>query len=238
MIYITDLGDPVFFPEKVAQAVHSGNPTILITKDPEKLYLILMGLHPNKEKLLIQVTITGLGSTIWEPNVPSITSALEYVKELLDAGFKVALRFDPIIPGINSSDEYMRDYLEQVKDLPILGITTSVVDLYPHAKKRITEAGLELPFAGFESIGATALLQRFITLANRVGVLVRVCCEAGFEAARGGCDWPDTIADIKGLPPGCQRKNCGCPHYTQLITYADVHAHPCPHKCLYCYIKW
>ena len=60
--------------------VENGQPAILITKNVKKL------IEENKQLLLngnviIHATITGLGGTQWEPNVPYYKNILEFLEK-------------------------------------------------------------------------------------------------------------------------------------------------------------
>lgn len=232
-VFITDLSDPVFHLNKVMNIIDSKQKVILITKNPKKLHKFLKQLS-DVSNVVVQVSITGLGGTDWEPNViaPDVAfKAARKLSELLDG--RVVLRYDPIIPGVNDSDEWMRAFLVAASNMNILGVTTSVVDMYNHAKRRIKDAGYDVPFETLHYKDRGKILIRFKKIADELGVTTRFCCEAGFDSGTGGCDYPDALVDPDLMPSGNQRKNCGCPEYSQILYYSDE----CEHGCLYCYRK-
>lgn len=238
MPFITDLSDPVFYPDKVKQVVASGEKGIFITKDPKKLFEIMSGVESDlwKKNILIEATVTGLGGTAWEPNVPDYKTSISGMEDFVRIGAKVVLRYDPIIPNINSSLAEISKILEAASEIGVRHVTTSVVDLYPHSAERIKNAGLEPPFLGFKYHPANTLIYAFSQVAQTLGIAMRVCCEQGWSCGDYGCDWPDLIFTENELAmfiPSNARPGCHCPKFRQLLTYADK----CYHGCLYCYRK-
>lgn len=171
-IFITDRSDAAPHIDKLIPRIAGGDYGILITKDPQGLYDGLMRIIDEKKityndlrRVLVQVSITGLGGTMWEPNVPAPTDAFAGVQALLGLlQGRVALRYDPIIPGVNS-EPYPKAEARQGRDAwfegfcrvaaslrgesmgkayGVLGVTASVMDLYNHSKQRIIERGLEV----------------------------------------------------------------------------------------------
>jgi DNA repair photolyase len=230
-MYITDCGDPVFCPERVIQALNSDEPGILITKNPGKLFDIIKSANKHNN-VIVQVTYTGLGGTVYEPLVPNPSEFLPGIQRLVNmlGQDKVFARYDPIIPGVNDSEENITTALVILEKCSIKGVTASVVDMYPKAVKRFKERNLPLPFEGFHCPDRKIILQRFIDIAKRFEMEVRICCEEGFSCGNCGCDWPDKLVDVSSLPKGNQREHCSCPKYRQLIQYGT-----CKHGCVYCY---
>jgi hypothetical protein len=248
MVYITDLSDPAFHTNKVIDAINAGHKVILITKNPGMIHEDIHRYNMSaciKEKalaelsknVLFQVTVTGLGGTVWEPDVPTVKQVMNDIARLKAAlNLEVALRYDPIIPGVNDSVGHMKYVLEMAKLIGIDKVTASVMDMYPHVQERIMKAKLPMPFQTFHYQDNGVLIERFVNVAIELGFQYRICCELGFPSGQGGCDWPDMILskeELAAMPAGCQRANCGCPKYTQLLSYANK----CFHDCLYCYRK-
>jgi DNA repair photolyase len=241
MVFITDLSDPAFHVDKVAKALNAGHKVIAITKNPELLITSLIGkvkVTIMLDNLLLQVTVTGLGGSIWEPNVPRYNKVFEFLQNIAPAPVRdVTLRFDPIIPNVNSNPEGIELILDRAKQVGINKVTASVLDLYPHSADRIKAAGCELPFTGFQYGRKHEHLNTIWEIARKLKLDIRFCCEQGFPHGEGGCDWPDSLLskeELNSMEKGCQRTHCGCPKYRQLLTYKDE----CSNGCLYCYIKW
>ncbi len=76
----------------------NGFPIIVVTKNPSKLleskYLEAM----DSKRTLIETTIISLDLKSFEPNAPSPMERMEAAKRLVEVGFNVAIRVDPIIP--------------------------------------------------------------------------------------------------------------------------------------------
>jgi hypothetical protein len=251
-VWITDLSDSVFHMGRVIQLMcDPSDYFILITKNPKLLAERLKEVANDDvfgiirdsicNRTLIEATITGLGGSKWEPNVISPKEAFDAIPALLElVKGKVALRYDPIIslPYVpcNSYPTWIRAYLKKAKELGVLGVTTSVMDLYPHAKERIINcfgSKIQDHLYEFHHPARTTILNSFLNEAQQLGVEVRICCEQGMDSGKGGCDWPDKLVDISEFPKGCQRGCCGCIKYKQMLTYYDK----CEHGCLYCYRK-
>ena len=171
-IFITDRSDAALHTNKLVPRIAAGDYGILITKNPQALHHRLMRAVEEKKltyndlrRALVQVSITGLGGTAWEPNVPKPADAFAGVQSLLGLlQGRVALRYDPIIPGVNSEpypkaegqrgkDAWFEGFCSTASKLRgesmgkaygILGVTASVMDLYSHSKERIIERELEV----------------------------------------------------------------------------------------------
>ena len=208
--------------------VKKGNPAILITKDPEKLYDILASTPEHKDfNIIIHTTITGYGRTIIEPNVPPYTEALRGYRKLIElySAKRIVLRVDPIIPiekGILLAKKVIKERADT-------RIRISFIDLYPHVMNRLRLNGLKVPFF---STHAPIDLRR--KLWKELGK-PEVCGEPGLTCT--GCVSAldcETFGIIPFDERGKQRQYCAClVNKKELLTAR----HPCEHKCIYCYWK-
>jgi Domain of unknown function (DUF1848). len=247
-LLITDLADPVFHQQKVLHRLKKGFfVASLITKNPAGLEPILRELSDEEaRRVFVQVTITCLGGTRWEPYVPPAKEAFRGLAVPIGrlGVDHVTLRYDPIIPGVNDQEELFKRYIDCAVRLGIKGITISILDVYPHTRQRIQQARLKckLPEGMHWPIEERQeILQRWLSAAGG-RIVTRVCCEPGLEGyQRGGCDWViEACETVTGrpfspddLPQGTQRKSCGCPKFEQILSYYDR----CGHGCVYCYRK-
>lgn len=108
----------------------------------------------NKDKLIVHATTTGFGGSIIEPNVPTVAYQFKSVLKLVEDGFpkdKVVIRVDPLIPTARGLETAL-NVIKKFMDAGFSRYRISVIDMYPHARKRFTEAGLPLPYGdGFKS---------------------------------------------------------------------------------------
>ena len=206
--------------------VRDGNPAILITKDPARLFreLLVRKEESAKFNVIIHATITGLGGSIFEPKVPDKATSLKGYKDLIQfySADRVVLRIDPIIPndsGIRIAKKVLAEKQGRVR--------ISFIDQYPHTKARFKEAGIILPWGTFH-----APIELRKKAYEKLGQ-PDICGEPDFECT--GCiSEKDCV--ILGVAPkeisGAQRKFCAClANKKELLKDKDQ----CPHACLYCY---
>lgn len=218
--------------------LYKGN--IIITKRlTDKL---IEKLIDNKNKIILHLTCTGMGSTRIEPFVPTPQKTLEKLHKLLDGGFPtshIVLRIDPIVPTRKGMETAM-GVLRLFKDVGIHRVRISFLDNYKHVRERFKEVGVELYNGEFHA----PLKERRKCLTE-----IKYCAEeCGYESVEA-CGEPgiDSIPclsqkdiDILGLTDEIllegsaeQRKNCNCPaNKTSLFKGKPER---CLHKCLYCY---
>lgn len=227
---------------------------IVITKNPTDGFI--KAVAENKDKLIVHSTITGYGSTVVEPNVPMPHEVAEAITNLISAGFpkeRIVIRVDPIIPT-KKGLHVVLDILESFMDSGFSRYRISVIDMYPHCRKRFENADLPLPYGdGFypdtlqlqmvDSVLSMAKkywegLSLWLPQEERKELRIECCAEPGLsEPIQCGCiskydlnllGLNDDEADSLGF----QRKSCMCySGKTELLQ----HKARCPHGCLYCY---
>lgn len=229
-IGITERGDAGLdftWVEKVPQTAFS----ILITKNINDRFI--EEAVKQKRKLIIHATITGMGGTKIETNVPSADWSISQLQKLIDAGFpanQIVLRVDPIFPtekGIQTACSV----LDHASGLGITRCRISIVDAYKHVVKRFSIAKISFP--EFKMQDAYDLItQAFIPYMDRWDF---EACAEGLPF-RCGCI-SDRDAKILGIEIDLignkeQRHGCLCPRNKfELLT----HCQQCEHRCLYCY---
>jgi len=241
--HASDCTDVVaFHPELIGRIRRSDCHSLsLLTKDASNILNDVVDL--SGFNFFVQLTITGLGGTVFEPNAPRYEEALTQLRKLVDrfGRERVAVRHDPIIPGHNDETErHFRDF----ESIGVYGITVSIVDGYKHSRKRFAQAGIPWPWPdGLHAPDEIRMpiLDRAVELAKGASFRLMICCEPGYEQHQDrGCDYIAHLVELRsdGVPfdlkKGKQRKSCTCPKMTQVGRYSDR----CGHRCLYCYVKW
>lgn len=240
-IGVTERGDPSIDYAWV-EKMDTVDGAVIISKNlTTKLMTNLLTV---KNKVIFHLSCTGYGGTVVEPNIPGPKEQLKKAEVLIAAGFPqshIVIRVDPIIPSAKGLKR-----AENVIDLfAKAGFTrfrVSLMDAYPHVRKRFEDAGLPLPYGTkfepsekqFEA--ANHMLAEIKAL--HPAIAIESCAEGRLTEAKAmGCISKKDL-EILGLSPedadekGYQRSGClCCSAKTELLK----EKHQCPYKCLYCY---
>ena len=95
----------------------------------------------NKNKIFLHVTISGMGKTPFEPNIPSVKTTFDYLKYLVNNGFpinQILIIINPILPNDNGlkSLKLLLKVLTEYRELRLRWVRTNlltyktVADLY------------------------------------------------------------------------------------------------------------
>ena len=239
-IGITERGDAALDTSWI-NWVSKGNAAILITKDPIKLKNILFENIPIfcYKNIIMHCTVTGMGGTYLEPNVPAykdIKSDLMNLKTDFELkGFslaKLVLRVDPIIPVSPALEEQIKVIEELGNENYFDEVRISFIDNYYHNRDRVSlpweslHAPLEMRQAAYDKIKQACNLP------------LNICGEPGFT-----CNGCVSESDIKALGRKIedyslvmngQRQFCSCIAAKKELLN---NKHPCAHNCAYCYWK-
>jgi hypothetical protein len=221
---------------------------ILITKNLNDNFI--EAVLRNKDKVIVHITCTGYGGTVLEPNVPDVEWTFEQIRKLLKTEFdskKLVLRIDPIIPTQKGIARFVEIYAHcpyeevhgEVKGIDRVRI--SVLDMYPHVRKRFADAGVPSPYGD----SFTASDEQFAFLNNTLEkcsgpdrcVQIEACAEPRLmHVTKTGCISTKDL-QLLGLKEsdiltGGQRKGCLC--LTSKTELLD-NKRPCEHNCMYCY---
>ncbi len=185
---------------------------------------------------IVHATITGLGGTIYEPNVPKLDESSYYFNNLIECigNERVVLRIDPIIPterGVEKSlNVYNKLYKENLEDYQSR-VRISFMDNYPHVKQRFIKAGLNpLPY----NFHAPLELRKEIL---KLFPNAEVCGEPGIKSVGCVSEKDLEILSIKipkNVVKSFQRIECQCLSVKREI-FNEIKQ--CLNKCLYCYWK-
>ncbi|MFN2225997.1 MAG: DUF1848 family protein [Anaerolineae bacterium] len=209
---------------------------------------MLRCLRRDGTTLVAQVTVTGLGGTVWEPMVPAEPFAgVADLMALIGGPEHVKWRYDPVLPTVHQLDRFRR-LAERARSL---GITRCVVNFVaaPGRYKRV-DARLALMLSGwsegmpgYDEAWRAETVAQLVGAAADVGLTVAICAEsAGLagqvpglrSAACGDHDWFVTLSgrDPGRAPASGSRPGCGCAAYFDVGLYGQWRR--C-HRCLYCY---
>ena len=209
-------------------------PKILITKDPNKLIKNTKDFN----KCIVHCTITGLGGTEFEPNVPDPEVSLDAYRRLVKflGPNRVVLRVDPLFP----SDERILNKQLEIFKYSISRTRISFLDMFPHVIARLNEKEISLDISGYKNKTHYPLDER-LNILNRIKNTytskfdIEICGEPGM-----GCSGCVSMVDIKALgltlepkvKTFTQRSACLClAEKKELLTNKGQ----CLHGCIYCY---
>ena len=209
---------------------------ILITKNVNDRFI--KEVLQRKDKIIVHATVTGMGGTIYEPNVPTLEKSYEQIKKLILMGMpkeQIVLRLDPIIPT-NNGIKTAEKVLEIFKDLGIKRCRISIMDMYPHVKRRFENANVDIPYEGFQA--PYEMISNVKKMLQKYGNIYtfETCAENIVPEWKKACV-SKTDSDILGKDimfyrSKNQRTGCLCPmNKSEMLN----HTHRCPHQCLYCY---
>lgn len=203
---------------------------ILITKNPVELLKNCYTSDFNNS--IVHCTITGLGGTVYEPNVIKPTEAIDaYTKLVETLGVeRVVLRVDPIFPNENFWLNYHKPIIEQCKSR----LRISFLDMYNHTRNNLHNL-----YINDKHKNIHADLDIRLYYLNKIKEIysdVEVCGEPDIECL--GCV---SERDFKALGIATdkirknknkQRNSCKCVgNKFELLNNPNV----CNHGCLYCY---
>lgn len=223
---------------------------VLITKRVTPAFIGAVKDLPN---VVIHVTCTGYGGTVVEPNVPHPEEQMEAALQLISFGFpkeRVVVRIDPMIPTVKGM---MRatSVFGMFSEHGFSRYRVSLIDMYPHVRKRFADCGLPSLYGGGfspdkETIEyANHVLRGWKLLwknaSSNIPLRIESCAEPTLtEAIRCGCVSEYDI-QLMGLTvdddmdaAGYQRRDCLCYSGKKELLNSRK---PCPHQCLYCFWK-
>ena len=235
--------DLAFVLQKKAppEDVHS---VVLWTKNPANIlqHEALRNSLMQYDQLFLHFTVTGLGSTLLEPGVPSADTVLSFLPAL--TGFlgdprRIRIRFDPILKvqladgTFLSNLEFFKKLAPAVSKYGISNISTSWVQIYDKVLRRMQKHQLKIIEPSYaEREEQAASIQQ---TAEKYGIHMHWCCVPGLPRSR--CIDGPLLSELhpKGFAANCeraggQRPRCGCTKSWDIGWY-----YKCDHGCLYCY---
>jgi DNA repair photolyase len=213
-------------------------PKILITKSPQNLCNL-----PDEDlkDCIVHCTITGLGETVYEPNVAGLDVTLPAYQRLVCrlGSDRVVLRIDPIILGVDNEENIIK-----ILSSSLGRVRVSFLDMYDHVRTRFNKENISIPKEHETFHADLRLRQLYLQLMQ--GTLRGI--NSAYQREIEVCGEPDMLCsgcvsarDLEALNlscsskgKSCQRKECHCiAEKYELLNNKQR----CPHKCIYCYWK-
>ncbi|MFC1726125.1 DUF1848 family protein [candidate division KSB1 bacterium] len=237
------------YPELLSKLLKEKTPPekvhtlVLWTKNPEN---ILNLEYLNKQlkyysQLYIHLSITGMGNTLLEPNIPDEEIVLGQIPELIKlvkSPVRIAVRFDPVVHlkikgKIFSNLDKAEKIIGTASSLGIKKYITSWMSEYPKVLKNLEKFNISV-----EEVYEGTKSKEYHYLKNitdKYKSELQICSTEPFDISK--CI--DGLFFNKLHPEGgiCsenrakgQRNNCGCTESWDVGWY-----YPCPNGCIYCY---
>jgi len=224
---------------------------VLWSKSFANLIANVSGLQDGLRKydqLYYHFTITGLGGTAVESEVPPPQTALRQLEPLLGLAGRperISLRFDPVIywlekDKVKTNLRFFEELAGRAAESGIWNVRFSFAQWYGKSKRRA--AKLRFPYVDptLEEKRNDAFY--LSTVARSHGLNLHVCSQ-------------DFVADVPGIRPSAcidgrllqechpegapvsvtkdksQRRECRCTESVDIGSYTQT----CPHSCVYCY---
>ncbi|HUU54752.1 MAG TPA: DUF1848 family protein [Armatimonadota bacterium] len=240
------------YPDYLAERLRKIGPrnvhTVVVwTKDPTNLvgHEGLRAILSEVGQVLLHWTITGLGGTFLEPNVPPAQQQLALLGDVVSSvgnPGRVHWRYDPLISATSDGDQVsnvdmglFRSLAKPIARAGVGVVHTSFVTMYRKVAGRLAKEGV-----GFEEYGPErrrGALAALAEAAGEVGMRLVTCCEPGLPMQR--CIDGDVLTQLHPTHEPCrtdrargQRELCGCTVSLDVGRYL-----PCPNGCLYCYAR-
>jgi hypothetical protein len=199
--------------------------------------------------LAVQLTVTGLAGTHWEPGLAAAPfDGVAAFAALAGGARHVTWRFDPVIPGVHRPERFRR----LADEAAALGVERGVVNFvappgrYGRVDTRLATAlpGWAQGMAGYDDGWRAEVAADLLGAARERGLSLAVCAESSGLVARvpglgrAACGDHAWFAALAGRYPGRapsprgSRPGCGCAPYFDVGAYGQWRR--C-HRCLYCY---
>ena len=224
---------------------HNVHTLVIWTKDPTNLlrHRPLRQTLSDVGQLFVHWTITGLGGTFLEPNVPPPPDQFPLLDDLISYHGdprRLHWRCDPRISArrgderaTNHDLDLFRSLAEPIAHTGVPVVHTSFVTIYRKVVRRLASAGVEID--DHDPAARRDLIARLAAAASDLGLRLQTCCEPGFPLQR--CIDGPLLQQLHPTNAPCpttrapnQRKLCGCTLSLDIGRYL-----PCPNRCLYCY---
>jgi hypothetical protein len=224
---------------------------VLWSKSFANLIANVSGLQDGLRKydqLYYHFTITGLGGTAVEREVPPPQAALRQLEPLLALAGRperISLRFDPVIywqekDEVKTNLRFFEELAGRAAESGIRNVRFSFAQWYGKSKRRA--AKLHFPYVD-PTLEAKRNDAFYLSTVARSRGLNLFCCSQGFLADVPGIR-PSACIDGRLLqechPEGApvsvtkdktQRRECRCTESVDIGSYTQT----CPHSCVYCY---
>lgn len=203
---------------------------------------LISNLLKFSNKLILHATITGLGGSIIEPNVPIYQFNFVQILKLISLKFpknQIVIRIDPIFPGLIV--DKIEPILKFCVQNGIFRVRFSFIDMYKHVIDRFKQYAINYP--NFPIFNLDQEKEKYFKLFNKYTILNFESCteyipdDFKFNIKQIGCisklDYDILKLEFHQYNNFKQRPNCLCINKKELLNNKKR----CPHQCLYCYWK-
>ena len=261
-----------FFPEWLASAFQkekarvygpSGH-TYTVDLSPESVHTVVLwsknftNLIKNKsslssvltkyDQLYLHFTITGLGGTFIEKDVPGPFEAISQLESLIKIAGKperITVRFDPVVywkegKKTKTNADFFQKLAPELSVRGIRHVRFSFAQWYSKAKKRSSKYGFSFfdptpeekknktrilaRIAKSQNLSLNSCSQNFLT--SIPGVRPSACIDGAYLQALHPHREPVSVKKDRS-----QRAECRCTESVDIGSYTQF----CPHSCFYCY---
>ncbi|MBN2030871.1 DUF1848 family protein [bacterium] len=241
-----------FFPEKfiaileercLPQKTHT---LVIWSKDPRNLlrHTQLKRLLKRYSQLFLHLTISGMGDSFLEPNIPpmdAVLSTLPDIVKFLQDPRRLRIRFDPIVHfklpdgSVYGNLGHFLKVITAAKNVGVPAVTISWVEVYPKVSKRLKKYGIE-PI----DISDEQWQHEYHSISQKsraIGIELQGCCVNRMK--RSKCIDGELLTELHPLHLPASRQKakgqralCGCTESWDIGWY-----NPCPGGCIYCYAR-
>ena len=218
---------------------------VVWTKDPTNLlaHEALRAALSEADQVFVHWTVTGLGGTFVEPNVPpphTQVALLDDIAAFVGDPRRIHWRYDPLVSARRGDErvtnvdlDIFRPLAEAFTRTGVPAVHTSFATVYRKVTRRLAGAGIE--FEEYRAEARRGFIAELAGVSAQLGMQLVTCCEPGFSMQR--CIDGELLAKLHPANEPCraegardQRKLCGCTISLDIGRYL-----PCPNRCLYCY---
>ena len=224
-----------------SEDVHS---IVIWTKNPANLIKLkeLRDTLEGYDQIYLHLSITGMGGTVLEPNIPEWKEVVKLLQELIKfvkGAKRFSWRFDPVVYLEKNGEEFTNypvfsEILPYMAELGITVCRTSFLSPYKKVIKRLGIAGFKIV-----SISQERIKEIFDELSQKgrdYGVTLLYCSMDDFEVS--SCIDGRLLTELHPAKKVCdlkkdkgQRARCGCTESLDIGWYSMK----CLNGCLYCY---
>jgi len=234
--------------KRIRRSIHSiffwtKHPQAFLTKSVLKSYV------EKSENPFLLLTITGLGGSRFEPDVPSWEESVKFLNELVTL-FKgeperLRWRFDPVLPDVDTQGLFERiaPFFAQ------LGIRTCIVSLPSPVslKGNLCEQYNKFSVPTWEESEIIKSFEKILHVAEKLNIKILSCATPKLLKMFSGNIFPSRCIDaelasklhprkfnVAHVKDPSQRKNCFCSLSEDIGSYTET---KCYSGCIYCYSK-
>ncbi|HVP36683.1 MAG TPA: DUF1848 family protein [Terriglobales bacterium] len=197
------------------------------------------------DQIYFLLTVTGLGGTPLEPEVPAPEQVLKTLSDLADfsgSPLRIALRYDPLIDVIYDKDIHLsninsnifQNVLNSAYAIGIKRIITSYVTVYLKVKRRLDKYNFQIVDHPLNEI-KNFIQEEMTPQVEKHQMQISTCVLP--EITQKGCIDGDLLAELHPQKEPCstvrdktQRESCHCTKSVDIGMWF-----PCNHNCIYCY---